>query len=239
MTVISEPPLQQLAEEIRDWRSDGLIVDRENRYVRNVALAGTVSKNGYRYTEQALQEATNLYRNKPVFLDHAPTASRATHRSTRDLVGSIVNPRFENGRVRGDIRVIDTEAGRTFLALAESDGPSVGMSHVVLAKRNVNGTIVERLEQVVSVDAVVFPASTVAFRESHSPTDDDQTGESLTLSDRIIEELSQIREQIAHLHTERTVPKTVSPIRPTSGERQRSYTETLTDAQVLSALRRR
>ena len=239
MTVTSEPPLQQLAEEIRDWRSDGLIVDRENRYVRNVALAGTVSKNGYRYTEQALQEATNLYHNKPVFLDHAPSASRATHRSTRDLVGSIVNPRFENGRVRGDIRVIDTEAGRTFLALAESDGPSVGMSHVVLAKRNVNGTIVERLEQVVSVDAVVFPASTVTFRESHSPTDDDQTAEPLTLSDRIIEELSQIREQIANMHTERSLPPQVSPTRPTSGERRPTSKETLTDAQVLSALRRR
>ncbi|WP_166830545.1 hypothetical protein [Thalassoroseus pseudoceratinae] len=238
MTVTSEPPLQQLAEEIRDWRSDGLIVDRENRYVRNVALAGTVSKNGYRYTEQALQEATCLYRNKPVFLDHAPSASRATHRSTRDLVGSIVNPRFENGRVRGDIRVIDTEAGRTFLALAESDGPSVGMSHVVLAKRNANGTIVERLEQVVSVDAVVFPASTVTFRESHSPAGDDQ-GETLTLSNRIMDELNQIREQIANLHTKRMVPPIVSPTRPTSGERQPPSTETLTDAQVLSALRQR
>jgi hypothetical protein len=68
--------------------------------------------------------------------------------------------------VRGDIRVLDTDSGRTFLALAESDTPGVGMSHVVLAERNADGTIVEKIRDVISVDAVVGPATTRTFRES-------------------------------------------------------------------------
>ena len=127
---------------------------------------GRDSKNGYRYSEQALRRAARLYDQKPVFLDHAEKPTEAAARSTRDLVGSIVNPRFEEGRLRGDVRVLDTDSGRTFLALAEGNTPGVGMSHVVLAQRSVDGAIVERIEDVISVDVVVRPATTSTFRES-------------------------------------------------------------------------
>src|SRR5690606_35903290 len=42
---------------------------------------------------------------------------------------------------------------------------SVGMSHVVLAMRSADKQVVERIEEVISVDAVVFPATTVTFQE--------------------------------------------------------------------------
>lgn len=154
-----------LTEQIADWHT-GRTVDRAARTVRNVALAGLTSKNGYRYTEPALRDAARLYEHKPVFLDHAGDKSRPHERSTRDLVGTIVSPRFESGRIRADVRVLDTESGRTFLALAELDAPGVGMSHVVLAERASVDGAVERIREVVSVDAVVFPATTTTFRES-------------------------------------------------------------------------
>ena len=157
--------LQQLTEHIRDWRPSDIHIDAEQRIVRNIALAGLESANGYRYSEEALSEALPLYANKPVFLDHARNTSRPFERSTRDLVGSVVNPRFEAGRLRGDIQTLETEAGRTFIALAESNSPAVGMSHVVLARRNGDGTLVEKIEQVVSVDAVAFPATSATFSE--------------------------------------------------------------------------
>jgi len=173
-------PHTTLTEHIADWHTD-LAVDRTQRMVRNVALTGGVSKNGYRYSEQALREATSLYEHKPVFLDHARDRTQPHERSTRDLVGTIVNPRFAAGRIRGDIRVLDTESGRTFLALAESDAPEVGMSHVVLAERAATDGTVERIRQVISVDAVVFPATTKTLREStavgsadHLPSPPDQ-----------------------------------------------------------------
>jgi len=164
-TTTTHNPLQQIAEHIRDWHAGNVVVDEGRRLVRNIALSGLQSVNGYRYSEQALREAAPLYKNKPVFLDHARNTARPFERSTRDLVGSVVNPRFENGRLRGDIQTLDTEAGRTFIALAESKNPAVGMSHVVLARRNADGNIVEKIEQVVSVDAVMFPATSSTFHE--------------------------------------------------------------------------
>lgn len=158
-------PLEPLVEQVAEWRSPDLAVDRHSRLVQNVTLSGDVSRNGHRYASEALRNAAPLYERKPVFLDHAVTPSRPYERSTRDLVGVVRNPRFEGDRIRGDIQVLDTEAGRIFLGLAEADGPAVGMSHVVLAQRNADRTLVERIHDVVSVDAVVFPATTQGFGE--------------------------------------------------------------------------
>ena len=154
-----------LTEDLADW-SNSLSIDTPARLVLNVALTGPDSKNGYHYSEAALREAVPLYDQKPVFLDHAPDRLKPRDRSTRDLVGNVINPRFEGGRVRGVIRVLDTESGRTFLALANTNLPGVGMSHVVLAQRSTDGTTVESIRDVVCVDAVMNPATTVTFRES-------------------------------------------------------------------------
>jgi len=110
----AKPALQQVTEQITDWQTESLIVDAANRIVRHVALTGLQSKNGYRYSQQALEAALPLYENRPVFLDHAVNKMQPYHRSTRDLVGTVTNPRFENGRITADIQVLDTEAGRTF-----------------------------------------------------------------------------------------------------------------------------
>ncbi len=165
-TTTTNPHLQQLTEHISDWHSDHVSVDVDQRIVCNVALTGRDSKNGYHYSETALRGAIKLYEGKPVFLDHATNRTRPHDRSTRDLVGSIINPRFENDRIRGDIQTLDTEAGRTFVALAKTISPAVGMSHVVLAERGKDRLVVEKIHEVVSVDAVVFPATTATFSES-------------------------------------------------------------------------
>ncbi len=156
---------EHLTEHVADWRS-AIVVEQATRTIRNVALAGPESKNGYRYSERSLKEAASLYENVPVFLDHPASPQRPRDRSARDLAGSVTNARYEAGRLRGDLKTLDTEAGRTLLALAEADGPGVGMSHVVLAERSRDGATVERIVEVVSVDAVAFPATTSTFRES-------------------------------------------------------------------------
>jgi len=161
-TVLDElPDVVPITEHIADWRGPDLKVDFTGRLVTDVVLSGPVSRNGHRYTEEALAQAAPLYDRKPVFLDHAPNLAKPFERSMRDLVGSVLQPRFEGGRIRGDIQVLDTEAGRVFLALIDSGNPAVGMSHVVLAQRGRDPQIVERIQDVVSVDAVVFPATTL------------------------------------------------------------------------------
>lgn len=177
-----------LVEQCGDWRARAC-VERETRLVRNVALTGRESRNGYAYSESALREAVSLYERKPVFLDHAPDRGRPQERSTRDLVGSIVNARYEDGRIRGDIRVLETESGQTFLSLVESETPGVGMSHVVLAERGADGLTVERIRDVISVDAVVGPATTRTFRESHGGADEASAGE----HGELLSEISRLR----------------------------------------------
>ncbi len=190
-----EPPAtyQSLTEHIADWNTHEVRVDPQNRLVKNVALTGLESRNGYRYAEEALREALPLYENKPVFLDHAVSRTQPHQRSARDLVGSVVNVRYEEGRIRGDIRVIDTEAGRTFLALAESNGPAVGMSHVILAEKSADGLLVEKIHDVVSVDAVVFPATTQSFQEQQNSAETDS---------RLAKERDALGWQIADLKAE-------------------------------------
>ncbi|MCA9029386.1 MAG: hypothetical protein KDA66_01180 [Planctomycetaceae bacterium] len=194
-------PTAQLTERIADWNRQ-LQVQSEERLVKNVALTGNMSRNGYAYDDQALSEAVPLYNGKPVFLDHAHNGQRPQLRSTRDLVGSIINPRIEEGRVRGDIRVVDTDSGRTFLALVEANTPGVGMSHVVLAERTTDGKRVKRINDVLSVDVVVNPATTSTFQESTStPELADAPLDLTTLTEPL--GTDAIEEQLAALRTER------------------------------------
>jgi len=162
----NDPRWEPLTEHIQDWRTDDLQIDASSRLVQNIVLCGAVSRNGHRYTTEALQAAVSLYNHKPVFLDHAANTAKPYERSTRDLVGSVQNARYHAEQIVGDIQVLDTEAGRTFLALLAAENSPVGMSHVVLAQRELQTQRVEKIHDVVSVDAVVFPASTRGWRES-------------------------------------------------------------------------
>ena len=212
---LTEPPASTGPLTVE--QSDG------GRVVRRVVLAGSRSRNGYKYRSEALQEAVALYESKPVFLDHAADLSQPRRRSARDLVGTLTNVAFEStdegGKLRGDVRVLDTESGRTFLALCEAEGSGVGMSHVVLARRSTDGAYVESIEQVISVDAVAFPATTTNFHEQVVPTaaSSTQSGKSLeapadtsghlSVPDhhdgdsvaQIASEREQLRQQIAEL----------------------------------------
>ncbi len=187
---------EKLQEHITDWQGASSCVDRELMQVLNIALAGPNSRNGYEYTEEALRGAIPLYESRPVFLDHAENASRPHERSTRDLVGSITNVRFEQGRIRGDIQVLETDSGRTFLAMAEKKTEFVGMSHVVMARRNADQTKVEKIEEVISVDAVIYPATTSTFQEQTGKGDVEKESETLLES-----ELREVKGELASIRS--------------------------------------
>jgi hypothetical protein len=175
---LSPAKAERFVENIAGWRTSEVLVDRRAGTIANIVLVGPDSRNGYRYKPEALREAVALYDGKIVFLDHATDPARPRQRSTRDVAGTLVRPRFVDGKLRGDIAVVDTEAGRTLLALAESDRPGVGMSHVVLARRSEDGSVVEKIHDVVSVDAVVFPATSTSFREQQHGDANDAASQS-------------------------------------------------------------
>lgn len=158
-----------IIEHLTDWHSTGLRVDRDARRVYDIALTAAESANGYHYLPAALEAALPLYEQKPVFLDHAPQPSKPRDRSMRDLVGTIRGARYVAGRIRGDIEVLDTEAGRIFLGLVAAHSPALGMSHVVLAKQDPATRSITEIVDVISVDAVAFPATAATFAEQAPP----------------------------------------------------------------------
>ena len=213
MSPTAPPPPAKATQQVvsETVAAGGPEVDREARTVRGIALSGLESRNGYTYRAEALSGAASLYEGRPVFLDHAADPNRPQSRSTRDLVGTLAGVRFdaEAGVLRGDVRVLDTESGRTFLALCEA-GPEnthVGMSHVVLARRSEDGREVVAIERVVSVDAVAFPATTRSLSESSETGapelrvvtgEDDQPGEPNSETERLLEQIGEMaRERVA------------------------------------------
>jgi hypothetical protein len=140
----------------------------QNGVVRNVLLCGNRSKNGYDFEKGAFgKDPTTLYDNIPVYLNHSWDQRVETY------AGYVTNVKLVDGKPRGDIVVLTkTEAGKTFLAIAEAKPPNVGMSHVAQYKFNSSGNV-ETVLKVQSVDMVVNPATTKNLHEhTRKPTVD-------------------------------------------------------------------
>ncbi len=193
----SPPVLEQFHEALADCLAEAA-VDREQGVVRNVALLGPESKNGYRYTLEAMQQAVPLYEGRPVFVDHpvqegdAETRRRGDAETEEQNMGEGIaaspRPRVPASSFHRSVR---DYAGRVvsarfdgqrirgdlqlagpnaewLLSLIESSPSDIGMSHVVLARWNEAGDAVEHIERVVSVDIVAFPATVQSFSECGS-----------------------------------------------------------------------
>jgi hypothetical protein len=163
MTTLVKPRLEALRQETFEILHEAT-ADRDSQLVRNVVLLGPQSKNGYRYSPAAMQQAVPLYENRPIFLDHADEAGGPTRRKLRDFAGQVLEPRWEGERLRGDLRLLGPHTAWLF-DLIEASPKDVGMSHVVLGRRGTDGLCVEHIERVISVDIVAFPATTSSFRE--------------------------------------------------------------------------
>lgn len=164
----------RLEDTTTDILSEAVVESEEGKQaiVRNVALSSTKSRNGYTYSEKAYQDGTHLYENASVFIDHELKKPR--ERSVRDLAGTVINPRFNavTKRMMGDIIPLSTESGRFFIELARNRPPNVSMSHVVTGKRNTAKTIVESIQEVLSVDVVTGAAATTSFSEQETDMSD-------------------------------------------------------------------
>jgi hypothetical protein len=164
--------MSQLIETSEGWSE--ATANAESRLIENISLLGSASKNGYRYAESAMRGAVGLYEGVHVYLDHA---KKGEPRKTRDLAGVVESPRFEEAgadgvvRIRGNVRALRNEAGNTLLSLAEAKAKKVGMSHVAEGTKSKDGKVVERIDAVASVDAVLNPATTSSFSEQESVMD--------------------------------------------------------------------
>ncbi len=146
-----------------------ITVDFESRIIKGAALCGLVSKNRRRYTPECLASAVSLYENSKIFIDHPnETDTRRGWRSTRDLGGAVENVRFNHGKLRGDVRCLNTEGGRMIFEIAQNAPNAAGFSHNVQAEYHREGSeeIITRIESVASVDLVTQPATVSGIYES-------------------------------------------------------------------------
>lgn len=168
-------------------------IDREQRVIRDVKIAGMVSVNPgrvmgfdddrpYRYSERAMLDAVPLYEGLPVYCDHPPMTltddgERIIDKGDRklgDKFGRIVNVRFEPGTgLFGDLEYLETHPlCRMVLEAAEWMPEQVALSHNVTElypRQTESGVVVERIASVRSVDLIgERPGTTKSLFESAS-----------------------------------------------------------------------
>ena len=161
---------QKLSESVT---FDGAKFDEAEgvRTIKNVALLGQISKNGYKYRKEAMQRAVNggLYDGVRIFINH-PTKEeeRTGRRDTMKLAGQAYNARFEDGKIKGDIKLLDDEQGGKFWSIAKTAPGIASCSHVADGKLVSAGRekFVEDITKVLSVDLVVQGATTSSVFEN-------------------------------------------------------------------------
>lgn len=147
-----------------------LKVDRANCIIEGVKILGFTSKNGRRYTEQAVRAARQLYEGVFVNVDH-PEDGPNGQRSSYDRFGKLVNVRFIEGKgLYGDLLYYGThKLSETVIEDVERGLGGFGLSHNASGDGHTeaDGTVViEEITKVRHVDLVADPATTFSLSES-------------------------------------------------------------------------
>lgn len=160
-------------QEYVDSGHQSLRVDRTAGVIRGVKLLGLRSKNGRRYLETALAEAAALYEGAKVNINH-PKGHPLSPRDYQDRLGVIsgVELRPQQG-LFGDLHFNPKHTlSEQLMWDAEHAPQNVGLSHNVLARtrREGEGTVVETITRVQSIDLVADPATTEGLFEQAAAT---------------------------------------------------------------------
>ncbi|GAB4134387.1 hypothetical protein [Thermopirellula anaerolimosa] len=167
-------------QEFTAWPESPPRVDIDAGLIRGVKVLGFYSKNGREYPPDTLRRAVPLYENARVNINHPSRPGEP--RDYRDRLGEICGVRFQEGSgLFADLRFNPKhELAQRLVWDAEHAPRNLGLSHNVLAKVRREGarTVVEEIEQVLSVDVVADPAGTQGLFESQGP-DEAAKGEEL------------------------------------------------------------
>jgi hypothetical protein len=139
----------------------------EECLIKNVCIAGPTSRNGNRYTKQALEGALSLYDHAKSYVDH-PDDPKGKRRFGSRL-GTFLNPRLVGGKPVGDYFYNPEHPDAPSLVWAAKNDPDFcGFSHNVETEgfEEPNGTwVVHKITKVRSVDLVAEPATTKNLQE--------------------------------------------------------------------------
>ena len=146
-------------------------VDRDGGLIEGVRVLGRHSKNGRKYTDQAMHDAAALYEGLRCNYDHPPQHNARQERLFGEFAGILEGCRFDKrlGEVRGNLRVATQHRDSGLLMEAAEKFPrTFGLSHNADGEvRHQDGKqIVESLSHVESVDIVTRPATNQGLFES-------------------------------------------------------------------------
>lgn len=162
------------------------VIDRDLNIIRNVCLLSSVSKNNRRYSREAMQGALVLFEGAKAFANHPKKSERGEVRDVRDLIGKFQSVRMDDGKVKGDLLVLQSQANWLF-PLAEQMPDAVGLSlngQGKVFKDKSGEEVVESIVKVGSVDLVTDPATTSSlFEQQNKDKEDEMDFEKLTLKE--------------------------------------------------------
>ena len=173
-------------EELRLTCDTGVLfseatTSRDTLLISNVTLLGRVSRNGRRYSDQAMREAAELMNGVPFMFDHPEKSDLRDGgaRSVLDIAGKIRGARVVDDQVRGDIELLNVRESADFVcALAEQMPEMAGLSQRALGtvKHTTEGDdVVESISRVFAVELVADPATTHGIFESIEAAASDST----------------------------------------------------------------
>lgn len=140
-------------------------LDPENKIVFNVALLRSISENGRRYSENAMQNFADLSEGKKAYLNHD---DKTKPRSIRDLLGFFDSVRVDGDVIRGSLHYLETYSD-LIESIVEKNPNLVGFSpHLfgdVMARDDGINEVLS-VGVVESIDLVTEPATTTGLFES-------------------------------------------------------------------------
>jgi len=166
--------VEEFFAEFFDSRGRKLVVDHEKSTVSGLKLMGTVSKNGRRFSAEAMKNVFDLCENANVNLNHNMKDLGAP-RDYRDRIAHVTSRTLEAEGIFGSIQVNpEHPQAKQFLWDAEHAPHKCGMSPVYAPSKTSRGKdgglLVESVKKVSSVDIVGDPATTNSLSESIGDT---------------------------------------------------------------------
>ena len=167
--------MERLTEQILFAGAEFVEADGAARVIKNVALLGPVSKNGRRYTAEAMAKAQGQYSGVQCFINHPTKEETQTgRRDVRNIAGVIENARMDGDKIKGDVKLLPDIAGQKFWDIASTMPHAASCSHVAMGNsvRRGNEVVVEEITKVLSVDLVANGATTDSVFEGQEQEHD-------------------------------------------------------------------
>jgi len=137
----------------------------EDGVVKDVPVLGMVSKNGRRYTEDALKTGAELYENSPLYTDHSTNSRKITEK-----LGVLRNVHYaeDTQQLKGDLFLLKSHTLYPHIQEDLSRNLGLfGLSHdaQLSGEKTDEGIVINKINKVFSVDLVSSPATVQNLKE--------------------------------------------------------------------------